>query len=246
MTRILVCDDNPEDLNRISAIAGDFYNGVGAGAIAAPHTLVQFANPSAALDYAEASRNIDIAVLDIIMPGMTGMELAEQLRAMEFDGYIVFLTSSNDYAAQSYAAKAFSYILKPIGRKEVYDVLSAIEKKRKENECNGFSLTRKSGVRFVLYSELMYVEVMKHDLFFYLTDGEIIKGYGTLREYTETLLSEPRMIKPQRSFIVNMDYIQSCDGKTILMRNGTRISVPSDFKTVKLKWLERMFGQGSW
>jgi DNA-binding LytR/AlgR family response regulator len=92
----------------------------------------------------------------------------------------------------------------------------------------------------------MYVEVKDHYLFFYLIDGEAIRIRGTLRNYSEDLLKEPQMLKPQKSFIVNMDYVRSCEDSALFMRDGTRISVPKDFETVKEKWLERMFGNDGW
>jgi DNA-binding LytR/AlgR family response regulator len=92
----------------------------------------------------------------------------------------------------------------------------------------------------------MYIEVMNHQLLFHLIDGEVISIYGTLREYSELLLNQPQMQKPQKSFIINLDYVRSFENSAIFMRDGTRISVPKDFETIKEQWLERMFGHRSW
>ena len=54
-------------------------------------------------------------------------------------------------------------------------------------------------------SELMYVEVKSHQLYFHLINGEIITIYAALKDYSEKLLSQSHNIKPQKSFIVNLD-----------------------------------------
>jgi DNA-binding LytR/AlgR family response regulator len=246
MTKILICDDNSADLDELYKITEDFYNGSDKNAPVASYSVLKFTDPRRALEYIEDGNKIDIAILDVIMPGMNGMELASGMRALGFGGYLIFLTSTNDFAAQSYSVKAFSYILKPAGKEAVSELLTMIEKMRQANDHNGFSLKRRSGVRFVLYTELMYIEAMNHQLLFHFIDGETTIIYATLREYSEVLLAQPQMCRPQKSFIINLDYARSFENSAILMRDGVRISVPKDFETLKEKWLERMFGCKNW
>jgi DNA-binding LytR/AlgR family response regulator len=246
MTRILICDDNSDDLDELYKFTEDFYNGADSNAPLTPCSILRFTDPQKALDYIEDGNKIDIAILDVIMPGMNGMELASGMRNFGFGGYLIFLTSSNDFAAQSYSVKAFSYILKPAEKEAVTQLLSIIEKLRQANDRNGFPLTSRGGVRFVLYTELMYIEVINHKLFFHLIDGEVVSIYATLKEYSEMMLRESQMCRPQKSFIINMDYVHSFENSAIFMRDGKRISVPKDFENLKEKWLERMFGQEGW
>jgi DNA-binding LytR/AlgR family response regulator len=244
LTRILICDDNRDDLKTLSSIIDNFYTG-SAENNSIPYSLSQFCDPRDVLAGLEDGDKVDIAILDIIMPGMNGMELASLMRAGGFEGYLIFLSTSNDFAHQSYNVKAFSYILKPANPKAVFDLLVGIEKTRRICDRTGFSLNRKTGLRFISFSELMYVEVKGHQLSFHLIDGEVAGIYATLREYSDKLLSCAQMLKVQRSFIVNLDYVRSCENGAVFMRNGIRISVPKDFSLVKEKWLERMFGKES-
>ncbi|MDR0948757.1 MAG: LytTR family DNA-binding domain-containing protein [Lachnospiraceae bacterium] len=242
MTRILICDDNSDDLEHLYQITADYYNEADQHTSVASFSILKFNDPRKALDYIEDGNKIDIAILDVIMPGMNGMELAAGMRTLGFDGYLLFLTSSNDFAAQSYSVKAFSYILKPAKKEAVNELLALIEKTRQANDRNGFPLTRRSGVRFVLYTELMYIEAMNHQLHFHLIDGDTNRISATLREFSEMLLALPQMCRPQKSFLINLDYARSFENSAMIMRDGTRISVPKDFEHLKEKWLERMFG----
>jgi DNA-binding LytR/AlgR family response regulator len=241
MTKLLICDDNSNDLDELQKIIENFYN-----ENATPYSVIRFSDTQKVLGFVEDGNKVDIAILDVIMPEKNGMELAAEMRNLGFDGFLVFLTSSNDFAAQSYSVKAYSYILKPARKEAVNKILSNIEKLRQENDRNGFTLTRRSGVRFVLYTELMFVEVINHQLLFHLADGEVISIYATLKEYSEMLLSQPQNCRPQKSFIVNLDFVRYFENSAIFMRDETRISVPKDFENLKERWLERMFGHRNW
>lgn len=244
MTKILICDDNSDDLAEIYKITEEFYSGANSPALS--YSVLKFTEPKKALEYIENGNKIDIAVLDVLMPEMNGMELAAGMRELGFAGFLIFLTSSNDFAAQSYSVKAFSYILKPAKKQAVCELLEIIEKTRQANDRDGFPLTRRSGVRFVLYTELMYIEVMNHQLQFHLIDGEIISIYATLKEYSDLLLRRSQICRPQKSFIINLDYVRLFENSAIFMIDGKRISVPKNFENLKEKWLERMFGQEEW
>jgi DNA-binding LytR/AlgR family response regulator len=217
----------------------DFYGRVAK----APYSLAKFSHPWEALSHIESNAAIDIAVLDILMPVMKGVDLAAQMRKAGFAGDLIFLSSSNNFAHQSYSVEACSYILKPANPKEVFELLARLQKMRSMTERNGFTLTHRSGTRFVNFKELMYLEVDKHKLFFHLIDDEIISAYASLKSYEDKLLGDPRMLRAQKSYIVNLDYVRSCENSALYMRNGKRISVSRNFESVKEKWLERLFAK---
>lgn len=160
MTHIIVCDDSREDLALISTIIKSFYDGTSDRLAAVPYLLSCFSDPAEVLAYAEDGNKIDVAILDIMMPDINGVELASGLRDMGFEGYLIFLTTFNDFAAQSYAVKAFSYMLKSAKEEEFFDLLQNIENMRRATDRNGFILTCRNETRLILFSELMYAEVM--------------------------------------------------------------------------------------
>lgn len=59
----------------------------------------------------------DLIFLDIYMGGMSGVETAKRIRALDKNVMLVFVTTSNEFASESYAVKANFYLLKPVGRK---------------------------------------------------------------------------------------------------------------------------------
>ena len=80
---------------------------------------------------------IQIAILDIEMPGINGIQAAEEIRAQDPDCCIIFLTAFDDfhYAKQAVHVRAMEYLLKPYSERELLDVLDEavrITKRRME------------------------------------------------------------------------------------------------------------------
>ncbi|MEE1086415.1 MAG: response regulator [Schaedlerella sp.] len=82
----------------------------------------KFTNPIEAINYAE-NHEVDFAVLDIELPGMNGIELAQKLRQIRSDIVIVFATAYIDYAVDAIRMKADYIIFKPFEREDIEDVL---------------------------------------------------------------------------------------------------------------------------
>ena len=86
-----------------------------------------FSRPQDALDWA-ADHTVDLALLDIDMPGMTGLELADRLKRINPGTAIIFITAFSQYALDAYDVHPTSYLLKPFDQarlsKEVEYALS--------------------------------------------------------------------------------------------------------------------------
>lgn len=232
--KIFICDDDQDELNAVSSILMDckYKNGC---------SLRGFREPQAVLDYLEDGNEAELIILDILMPGLSGVDLALKLREMGYDGFIVFLSSANYFANQSYKVEAFSYLLKPAKKAEVQALLDKIERTKSAVKNTGIKITTSEGGRFVKLSELVYTEVQNHHVFFHLAGGEIIKVYGKLSDYSDVLLSDMRMSRDNRSFIFNMDYIQRCENRAVYLRDGTRISIPKGFNEFQSNYFKWMF-----
>jgi DNA-binding LytR/AlgR family response regulator len=102
---LLICDDMKKDATELATMLTEHDFKV--------QTSI-FTCPNKAFDYVSSGAPVDVCFLDIIMPEMNGIELAEKLRVNNFKGEIVFLTTSNNFAQQSYSVKAFDYLIKPI------------------------------------------------------------------------------------------------------------------------------------
>lgn len=229
--KILICDDMSSETSKLERLLGD--SGFDVKTIA-------FNNGYDVLDYVHSGALVDVCFLDIVMPDISGIELAEQLRADGFKGELVFLTTSNDYAAQSYSVQAFSYLLKPPKPDAVRDILRKLEDAKRKNDTDGILIKVSKVARHVLFREISYLEVIKHYVYFRLTDGEEIEIYATFGDIAEQLLSDARFAQCHRSYIVNMSDVAAVDERQITMRSGKKIPYSKSYSDVKkrfAKWI---------
>ena len=158
-----------------------------------------------AVDLLDAARqeHFTLYLLDVLMPGMNGMAAAREIRQFDAAAELVFLTSTPDFAYQSYAVHALEYLLKPITPKRLYPILDQLYLKELQPQDG---LTVKSGkVLFrIPFSQLTYVEVNRKHLYFNLTDGSVREIAGVLRHYEAQLLARAEFMRIHRSYIVNM------------------------------------------
>ena len=86
-----------------------------------------FENTDDALDFV-SKNHVDLAFLDIEMPGFTGIELAGYLKDAAPDIRTVFVTGYNNYAQQAFDVEAVGYILKPFTAERVQAVIDKVSR----------------------------------------------------------------------------------------------------------------------
>ncbi len=74
--------------------------------------IILFSDPQEAFDYA-CTQHVDVAFLDIKMPGMSGLEIAYKLKSINIKTNIIFVTGYPNYALDAFKVKASDYLLKP-------------------------------------------------------------------------------------------------------------------------------------
>lgn len=234
MTKLMLIDDDIKDLSRIEEMVRDYYD--------VEVEIAAFSSSDAALAHWNERGEPDITLLDIIMPVMTGIELAAKLREDEYRGQIIFLTTSNEYAAESYQVNALGYLLKPIKKDALHRLLHAANASPLEDAAF-FSVKQNKGLRKVLFRDFLYVEVANHRLFFHLAEGVIVKAYAPLSAYEPVLMRDPRCGRCHKSFILNMDYVERMNGKRLTMRDGREISITRSYTEFQKKYLSWIFAQ---
>jgi len=130
----------------------------------------------------------DIIFLDIVMPLLNGMDTAKELRHRDKTVKIVFLTSSPEFALQSYSVKATDYCLKPITYqklKEVVDNCAAINRQDPEN----LTLKTVGGYQKIYLHDIEYIEAQNKRVFFFLRSGKAVEVIQPLYTF-ETELSD--------------------------------------------------------
>ena len=161
-----------------------------------------FRNATELLDAAGKER-FTLYLLDVMMPGTSGMAAAREIRGFDDVAEIVFLTSSPGFAYESYGVRAMDYLLKPIRAEMLFPILDRVSL-REQKPQEGLTLKTGATLIRIPFSQLAYVEVIGKRLYFNLADGSVREVFGSLSDYEPLLLSRPEFMRTHRSYIVNM------------------------------------------
>ncbi len=169
-----------------------------------------------------SSGDYDILLLDILMPGINGMQAAHEIRAFDAGVKIVLLTSSPEFAVESYAVKAYDYILKPVSKDKLFSILDAVIAEELK-PLEGLTIKTQSGVARILFSRLAFVEIMNRKLYFHLADGSVREVSASLASFEEELLARAEFVKVHRSYIVNLWQVGELRSKELITHAGKTV-----------------------
>lgn len=110
----------------------------------------------------------DLVLLDVLMPGINGMQVAQELRELDKNVKIIFISSSSEFAVESYRVGAYHYLLKPIDKDLFFQLLDRIRSELSTREEQGFVLKSREGVVGISFTRLEYVEVINKTVNFHL------------------------------------------------------------------------------
>jgi len=215
---IAVCDDQKDDLETLVLLLRRWQE-----ERRISFRYKAFSNTSVLLDEAKRE-HFTVYLLDIIMQGLDGIEVAREIRSFDETAEIVFLTSSSDFAYESYGVRALDYILKPVDEKRLYPLLDRLSV-QKQRPQEGLTVKSDSALRRILFSDLTYVEVRGKHLFFNLADGSVRESTGTLSEYELLLLNRPEFVRVHRSYIVNLFHVEELSSGGIITFSGQNLPV---------------------
>lgn len=237
MIKIAFCDDDLSVLNEINDLLEQYR-------IEHKREIVHtaFRSPIELLAEIEKGTRWDILFLDVLMPGENGINVAKEIRRHDSVAKIIFLTSSSEFAVESYTVSAFYYQVKPVSEENFFRLMdSVIFECEKARQCS-LVLRCKSGITRINLEKLEYCEVTGRTLVFHLENGQVLESTGSLDELCEKLGQYDGFLRPHRSFLINMEYIQNISYKAIRLNSLTEIPIPhGKCSEIKKKYLEYAF-----
>jgi len=216
--KIAICDDDLQELNQISSCIDEYRR-----ERKVPLTYEAFRSAEELVAKVSGG-DYDILFLDILMPEINGMQAAHEIRAFNSRMKIVFLTSSPEFAVESYVVKAYDYILKPASKERVFSLLDAVMA-AEEKPIEGLKIKTRSGMARILFSKLGFVEIMHKKLYFHLVDGEIQEVSSSLAAVEDELLARSEFVKVHRSYIVNLWQVGELRPKELITYTGKTVPI---------------------
>lgn len=181
----------------------------------------------------------DIILMDVQMPLMDGMTAAEEIRKIDAEVVIIFITNMAQYAIKGYAVDALDYVLKPISYFPFSERLNRAIDRMKKRESNFLTVKLKGGVRRLNISDIYYVESQKHKLVFCTKEGELTTT-GTMKEL-ENELSDFPFFRGHKSFLFNLEHVDGMNDSYAIV-NGEELPVSRPKRKVFLEALANYWG----
>lgn len=224
MLRIAICDDEPQQVRQITNFVQDYLRGH-------PELSGQiepFSQGRELLYQAEETGGFDLYLLDIIMPGLNGIQTGRQLRQLGDGGEIIYLTTSPDYAVDSYSVRAFFYLLKPLEKGRLFEVLDAAVKKLDDRRSKAVLIATRDGPRRLLLDQILYVERVGRGLRYFCSDGAVdsLSLRVPFHAAVEPLLADPRFCQCGSSFAFNLQHVTGVSGQEVLLDSGGTVAIP--------------------
>ena len=167
----------------------------------------------------------DILFTDIQMQTLDGVELGKRVRKMCPDMYIVFITSYEEYAAESYRIEAYQYILKQDLEFRLPGVISQLTEKLRKQERE-FSIIKDGTEQVKLfYKDILYLYKSKGAKYVnYVTTQGVVRERNSL-ENALKMLDNGQFLLVERGYAVNIKQICRLSGDTIYLEKGYEVQV---------------------
>jgi len=235
----IIVDDEPKAIEQIEDLLTDLYNNV--------EIVGKFTSWKDAFETLKTT-SIDIILLDIQMPGKTGIAMLKLLPALQ--GEIIFITADATYALEAYNLHASGYILKPIEDalfkanmdKAIERVWNKARASKHESITAGhdrIGVPNDEGIEYINVSEILYLEATAGYTKIKMTNMELLSSYSIGR--FKNFLDANIFFQLHRSFIVNLNYVHQYKNiGVVVMTDASEIPVSRSQKEEFLKLFDKV------
>ena len=230
--RLAICDDEPMDCALVAQMSREILGAEGVEA-----ELSAYPSAAELLRAIRAGRAFHIFLLDVMMEGMDGMELAAALRAGHEDAAIIFISSNREMALRGYEVAAARYLAKPLDREKLREALlycCADHARRR-----ALALPTADGQTRVDPSAILYVEAWERGVRLDL-GGEKLEAKIPISQIA-AMLPEGQFAYCHRTLLVNLACVRHVRYCELELKNGERLPISkyrlAQFKSEFLKYL---------
>jgi DNA-binding LytR/AlgR family response regulator len=237
--KTIIADDEPDAVELLKKLLKDF----------SEIKIIATTNSASSAYKAVLKHEPDLLFLDIQMPMGNGIELSEKLRKLSIHPAIIFVTAYDKYAISAIRQAAFDYILKPVNRDELKEVVlrfinsqQYIKLEEKLDHLyahitypHKLRFNTRTGFIMIDPSDIIYCKAEGNYTEIYTQTGKrelITQNLG----YLEQSLSPTLFYRISRFNIVNLNFISRIDRKTKSCEigiNGTTFKLPIPKKQMK-------------
>lgn len=209
--KIALVDDTPEELEILTDIVGNEL----------PHANIFTFPDGESFLKAWPNNSYDLVLLDIYMQEMLGIDVAKKIRETDEDVRIVFCTTSNEFASESYEVGANYYLQKPVSTTSFQRMLQMI--RLGEYELNRF-ITLPDGQRIVLRN-ITFTEYYNHSIIIHSKKRADLQTRMSQTEW-ETLLSDYNFLYScSKGIVVNFHEVERQESGMFILKDQSTVPI---------------------
>lgn len=186
------------------------------------YELTDFSSAEEFLEDFEVGK-FQIVFLDIYMDKITGMDAAKQIFKTDSLCKIIFLTTSEEFARQSYSVNAVYYLIKPIEDEEFLHAMELCKLKPDYN-VPMISIKKNGSVHSIETELIYYIDVYQHTTRIHLYNN-VIELYTNFSEFIAPLKSDRRFSVCSRGIMVNFQHVKDIENDCFMMNNGEAVLI---------------------
>ena len=226
--RIYICDDEPKILQQIGKRVRTFM----------PESVVTELGTSTALLELLKKQNCDVLLLDIDMPEVTGLEVAEQLNSLTKKPLLIFVTSHDELVYDSFQYHPFAFLRKSRFDAEIEKVLQDCVRELEEKKQHFCFRSDGNDVRLLL-ADILYFEAEGNYLKV-VTAKETYRFRSTLTAVEHTLQNRG-FLRIHKGFFINQAAVKLLNAEEATLQNDITLPIGKSYsKTVREQLLRYM------
>lgn len=234
--KIAVCDDEIHFIEAVCSLLEEWAKEQGIKL-----KLYRFTNGDDLID-SHQTECMDLIVLDVLMPLLNGIDTARELRNMDQTVPIVFLTSSREFAVDSYEVKALNYLIKPIDRANLFLTLDDFWRNYNAAKVC-FTARTADGFSRIVISDVDYLEAQNKQVLLHLSNGRIIAIRELFSKCVKIFSPENGFFCCHRSYIVNLSNVERFTKTEVTTVYNAFIPISrNSYTAFKETYFNHMFG----
>lgn len=211
MIRFAIIDDETEVANKLTSYIDKYFQ------INNCQCEVKFFDTASKL-LENYHFDFDAIFMDINMPGVDGMSATKELRRLDKNVKIIFVTSLAQYAIKGYEVNAFDFVVKPVNYYTFAMKLDRFMENYREKEEASIIIKANNSFIKTPVSDIKYIEVSDHKLIVHTISNDF-ETYDTLSNYLNLLKNEPFSLC-NRCYLVNLKYVNKVNKDAVYIGNN--------------------------
>lgn len=231
-TQIAICDDSPNDL----ALTGHYLRQY---LKEQNHNQAQVEQYTSAFEFLGKLelKQFDIVLLDVLVSGISGTEIAATLHRAHPLTKIIFLTHSREYAVEAFSVRAVHYLMKPLQPDSFKEALDrAFLELGVQNEPQITIKLTGGAVAKLCLGDIQYINSFLHEQILYLKQGEKLLARQSLSFFVDLVdhLAPGQFVQPCKGYLVNLNAVRIVEQEGIVLRSGEKLPIArNNFRTIR-------------